>query len=60
MYIYTYVYTNLPSNAIVRLPHPGSGETRGQEMFLASYADNQTHNYDNSMYIYIYNIYIDR
>ena len=25
-YIYVYIYTNLPVNAIVRLPHPRSGD----------------------------------
>ena len=27
-----YLYTNLPVNAIVRLPHPWSGDSQGQEM----------------------------
>ena len=40
------LYTNLPANAIVRLPHPQSGDSQGQETFLASSADKQTHNYD--------------
>ena len=30
-----YVYTNLPVNAIVRLPYPRSGDSQGQETFLA-------------------------
>ena len=49
IYIYIYcmcVYTNLPVNVIVRLPHPWSGDSQGQEMVLASSADNQTCNYD--------------
>ena len=29
--IYTYIYINLPVNAIVRLPHPESGDSQGQE-----------------------------
>ena len=33
-------------NAIVRLPHPGSGDSQGQETFLAPFADNQTRNYN--------------
>ena len=33
--IYIYIYTNLPVNAIVRLPHPQSGDSQGQETFLA-------------------------
>ena len=46
-YIYTN-YTNLPLNAIVRLPHLHlrSGDSQGQEMFLASSAEKQTRNYD--------------
>ena len=46
MYIYIYIHTNLPVNAIVRLPHPRSGDSQGQETFLAPSADKQTHNYD--------------
>ena len=46
MYIYIYIYTNLPVNAIVRLPHPQSGDSQGQETFLAPSADKQTRNYD--------------
>ena len=30
--IYIYIYTNLPVNAIVRLPHPQSGDSQGQEI----------------------------
>ena len=52
-------------NAIVRLPHPQSGDSQGQETFLAHSADTQTRNYDTRVrkppslpiYIYIY-IYI--
>ena len=40
MYIYIYI------NAIVRLCHHGSGDSQGQERFLAPSADNQTRNYD--------------
>ena len=32
-----YVYTNLPVSHIVRLPHPRSGDSLGQETFLAPY-----------------------
>ena len=52
MYIYTYtylviyIYTNLPVDVIVRLSHPRSGDSRGQETFLAPTADKQTRNYD--------------
>ena len=35
-------------DAIVRLPHPWSGDSQGQEMFLAPSADKQT----QSLYIY--------
>ena len=47
MYIYIYI-TNLPVNAIVRLSHPQSRDSQGQEMFLAHSADKQTRNYDTS------------
>ena len=49
IYIYIYyicIYTNLPVKAIVRLRHPRSGDSQGQEIFLAPSADNQTRNYD--------------
>ena len=46
VYIYIYIHTNLPMNAIVRLPHPQSGDSQGQETFLAPSADKQTCNYD--------------
>ena len=42
IYIYIYIYTNLPVNVIVRLPHPRSGDSQGQETFLAPSADKQT------------------
>ena len=48
------IYTNLPVRDIVRLPHPRSGESQGQETFLAPSADKQTRNYDTECYIYIY------
>ena len=47
---YYHIYTNLPVNAIVRLPHPRNGDSQGQEMFLAPSAD--------VYYIYILHIYI--
>ena len=40
------IYTNLLVNAIVRLSHPQSGYSQGQETFLAPSADKQTCNYD--------------
>ena len=53
MYIYTYIkhiniyiYTTLPVKTIVRLPHPQSGDSQGQETLLAPSADKQTCNYD--------------
>ena len=46
MYIYTYIYINLPVNAIVRLPLPQSGDIQGQATFLAPSADKKTSNYD--------------
>ena len=33
--IYIYIYINFPVNAIVRLPHPRSGDSQGQGRFLA-------------------------
>ena len=46
IYLSIYLYTNLPLNAIVRLPHPWIGCSQGQETFLAPSADKQTRNYD--------------
>ena len=40
------IYTNLPVNFIVRLLHPWSRDSQGQETFLAHSTDKQTHNYD--------------
>ena len=40
------VCTNLPADVIVRQPHPWSGDSQGQEMFLAPSADKSTRNYD--------------
>ena len=34
VYIYIYIHTNLPVSDIVRLPHPWSGDSQGQETFL--------------------------
>ena len=46
IYIYIYIYTNLAVNAIVRLHHPQSRDSQGQETFLAPSADKKTRNYD--------------
>ena len=58
-----YIYTNLPVDVIVRLPHPRSGDRQGQETFLAPSADKETCNYDKecsnlpaTLYIYIQTI----
>ena len=40
------IYTNSPANAIVRLPHPWSGDSQSQETFSAPSNDKQTCNYD--------------
>ena len=45
IYIYIYIYINLRVNAIIRLPHPWSGDSQGQETFLAPSADNQNRKY---------------
>ena len=44
--IYVHIYTNLPVNAIVHLFYLWSGDSQGQETFLAPSADKQAHNYD--------------
>ena len=41
--------TNLRVNAIVRLPHPRSGDNQGQQTFLALSADKETCNYDTKV-----------
>ena len=57
VYIYIYIfsytciyicmmYANLPVNVIVRLPHPRSWDSQGQETFLAPSADKETCNYE--------------
>ena len=40
------IYTNLTVDVIVRVPHPRSWDSHGQEMFLTPSAENQTCNYD--------------
>ena len=40
------IYTNLAVNGIVRLPHPQSRDSQGQETFLAPSADKETRNYN--------------
>ena len=40
------IYTNLSVNAIVRLPHPQSGDCYDQKTFLAPSADKRLRNYD--------------
>ena len=42
IYIYIYIYADLPVNDIVRLPHRRSGDSQGRETFLAPSADKQT------------------
>ena len=37
----SHIYTSLPVNAIVRLPHRQSADSEGQETFLARSADKQ-------------------
>ena len=46
IYVYINVYTNLPVDVIIRLPHPQSGHSQGQESFLLPSADKQTCDYD--------------
>ena len=42
MYIYIYI---IPVNTVVRLPHPWSKDSQGQEMFLEPSVNKQIHNY---------------
>ena len=42
----SYIYTNLPVNAIVRLLHPCSEDSEGQERFLEHSADKKFRIYD--------------
>ena len=49
--IYVYIHTNLPVDVTVRLPHPPSGDSQGQEMFLAPSADKRTRNHVTCIYI---------
>ena len=44
-HIYIHIYTNLAVNAIVRLPHSRSGDSQGQETFLAPSVNKQTRSY---------------
>ena len=46
IHIHIYIYINLPVDAIVRLSHPWSGDSQGQQTFLAPSAHKQTRNYD--------------
>ena len=43
------IYTILPVSAIVKLQDSWSGDSQGQETFLAPYADKQTDNYDKTV-----------
>ena len=44
-YMYIHIHANLPVNVIVRLPHPQSRDSQGQETFLAPSVDKKTCNY---------------
>ena len=44
--MYLHIYANATVNVIVKLPHPRSADSKGQETFLAPSADKQTRNYD--------------
>ena len=39
-----YIYTNLPVSDVVGIPRPWSGDSQGQETFLAPSADKETRN----------------
>ena len=52
--IYLFIYLSIclsiyPVNVIVRIPHPRSRDSQGQETFLACSADKQTRNFDTRM-----------
>ena len=47
------LYTNLAVSATVRLAPPWCRDSQGQEMFLATPVDNQTHNYDTECSIHL-------
>ena len=40
------IYTNLPMDVTVSIPHPWSGDEQSDETFLAPSADKSTRNYD--------------
>ena len=42
--LYIYIYTNLPVSDVVGIPRPWSGDSQGQETFLAPSADKETRN----------------
>ena len=44
--MHLHIYANLPVNVIVKLPHPRSGDSQGQETFLAPSVGKHTRNYD--------------
>ena len=46
----SYIYTDLPVNVIVRLPHPLSGDSLGQRTFLALSSDKQSRKYHTLIY----------
>ena len=48
IYIYIYICIYIYVNVTVRLPHPWSGDSQVQEMFLAPSADKQTCTYDTA------------
>ena len=56
--MYICIHTNLLVDIIARLLHPLSGDSQGQELFLAPSVDNQIHIYDIYIYIYWYIWYI--
>ena len=51
IYIYVYIHSNLPVDVIVKIPHPRSGDSQGQETFLAPSADKPTRNHATCIYI---------
>ena len=47
------IYTNLPVSAKVRLSHPWSRDSQGQETFLAHPFEDQTFNYNTLLWLHL-------
>ena len=54
MLSYIYIYINLPVNAIVRLPHPRSGDITTEVKEIKSYSELYTYKFTSNTYKYTY------